>query len=145
MATFFPGYWTCPRCNGRDAYFAKRVTGMVGTSLDLSESPVQPGLARAIEQEVALCRECQERMNWVPEKTVYTPEEKYRQDLKSHKSRYWYLLGSLLFGFAGVILISDDGLGYKLAASIPLLFAITLFAVFISIIKEGSPDRNKYQ
>ena len=77
-----PGYYTCPRCNSRDHYFAKRTVGQIGVAGDFN-TPVNPGMLRGVEADVALCRECGERMNYTPQqKIAETEKEKQSENAK---------------------------------------------------------------
>ena len=77
-----PGYYTCPRCNTRDHYFAKRTVGQMGIAMDFSNTSVNPGMLRGVEKDVALCRECGERMNYTPEVKILNEEEKKKENKK---------------------------------------------------------------
>jgi hypothetical protein len=85
MATITPGYHECPRCLTRDVYFAKRAVGQVGNLIDLPEGIANPKIGFDIEKDVAICRACGERANWIPEKTEYSDSEKKERYAKSQR------------------------------------------------------------
>ena len=85
MATITPGYHECPRCLTRDVYFAKRAVGQVGNLMDLPEGIANPKIGFDIEKDVAICRACGERANWIPEKTEYSDSEKKERYAKSQR------------------------------------------------------------
>ena len=85
MATMTPGYHECPRCLTHDVYFAKRAVGQVGNFIDLPEGITNPKIGFDIEKDVAICRDCGERANWIPEKTEYSDSEKKERYAKSQR------------------------------------------------------------
>lgn len=140
MAKVTPGYWECPRCKSREIYFAKRTIGTVGTLVDLPQGVANPGIARNVEKDVALCHECRERANWIPEKIEYTEEEKQAKNKKSSLVWGWIfaLLGTVLtyLGYQ-LAFVYDETPGY-------LLFGLSILGVAIyyfvksNSIKDGT-------
>lgn len=86
MPEVIPAYWLCPRCQGRDVYFAKRVVGQIGTILDLPYGVSNPGFFSSVEKEVPLCKNCGEGMNKIDEKKFYAKEELEAITRKSGKA-----------------------------------------------------------
>jgi len=80
-----PGYHECPRCKSRNAYFAKRIVGQVANIIDLPQGVSNPAASVKIAKDGALCFECRERMNWVPEKIEYSEEEQRTRNKNSKK------------------------------------------------------------
>lgn len=105
MPTVVPGYWECPRCKGREVYFAKREVGTIGTLIDLPNGPATPGIARSVEKDVALCYECRERANWIPPRTEFSEEELKTQARNSYENRYRNAFISGLFFFLGAYIL----------------------------------------
>ena len=68
-----------------DVYFAKRAVGQVGNFIDLPEGITNPKIGFDIEKDVAICRDCGERANWIPEKTEYSDAEKKERYAKSQR------------------------------------------------------------
>jgi hypothetical protein len=85
-----PGYWQCPRCNSKDFYFAPRVVGQVGIGrgFEIGNVDMGAGLARGVEKDVSLCRDCSERMKWIPEVRIYSKEE---EQSRAQKISWFYL------------------------------------------------------
>lgn len=78
-----PNNRLCPRCQGSVAYGAEKQNGQVDSLIDSSNNAVNPAFARAIKADVALCRNCGERMKFVKErKVVETKEEKQNEDFE---------------------------------------------------------------
>ena len=78
-----PEKYSCPKCLGSDHYFAKRTVGQMGVAMDFSNTSVNPGMLRGVEADVALCRECGERMNYTPQqKIAETEKEKQSENAK---------------------------------------------------------------
>jgi hypothetical protein len=85
-----PAHYLCPRCNATDQYFAKRVVGQVGGIVDFSNSPASPAFTRGVEVDVALCRACGERMNYIKKQEILTtPEEIEAARVKKSKRTKW--------------------------------------------------------
>lgn len=124
-----PGYHECPRCKSRNTYFAKRVVGQIGNLIDLPEGVSNPAAAMNIEKDVALCYDCRERMNWIPEKVEYSPEEQKSRGKKNKK--YWGIflmilnLPLLYFGYQLYIEFDESPL-YLLLGIAGLIYAIGL-------------------
>ncbi len=84
-----PSYWICPRCETRDSYYyAPRVVGQVGIArgFEIGDSEFIGGGAKSVEKEVALCKNCGERVKFVAEVVEYSDEEtreRGKQGLKS--------------------------------------------------------------
>ena len=88
-----PAHYKCPRCNGTDHYFAKRVVGQVGGVLDTSNNAFNPGFVRPVEADVALCRACGERMNYVKKREIMeTPQEflAAKEKLEKDKKKFYF-------------------------------------------------------
>ncbi len=54
----------------------------MGIAMDFSNTPANPGMLRGVEADVALCRECGERMNYTPEIKILNKEEKKKENIK---------------------------------------------------------------
>jgi hypothetical protein len=103
-----PGYWICPRCDSRDTYFAPRVVGQVGMArpFEIGNVDMAGGVARNVEKDVALCKECGERSKWVPEVRIYSSEEQKRM------SKGWSI-ASITFGIpVGIFTIKMSEFGW---------------------------------
>ena len=103
-----PGYWKCPRCDSRDTYFAPRVVGQVGMArpFEIGDVDLAGGVARNVEKDVALCKECGERSKWIPEVRVYSAEEQRRMN------KGWSV-ASVLFGIPlGIFTIKMSEFGW---------------------------------
>ena len=75
--------WLCPRCQGSDAYGAEKQNGQVSSLIDSSNNAFNPAFTWAIKADVALCRNCGERMKFVKErKVVETKEEKQNENFE---------------------------------------------------------------
>jgi DNA-directed RNA polymerase subunit M/transcription elongation factor TFIIS len=97
-----PAKYVCPRCKSENVYFAKRQVGQIGGIGDNPNSDFSPAFTRGIEQNVALCRDCGERMNLIHKeiKIAETEAEKQREKTKNNAFN-WFML--LLF----IILIAE--------------------------------------
>ena len=92
-----PAHYKCPRCNGTDQYFAKRVVGQMGGVLDTSNSSFNPGFVRPVEADVALCRACGERMNFIKKQEILTtPEEieaaRIKKEKRTKLAIFWWAI-----------------------------------------------------
>ena len=76
-----PETFDCPKCFGTDYYFAKRQVGQIGALLDLPNVDSSSGFTRSVEKDVAICRNCGERMNHTPQKAVLNKKENIRGTL----------------------------------------------------------------
>ena len=87
-----PEKWVCPRCKSQDVYWAKRQVGQMGGLID-NPTDFSPAFTRGIEQDVALCRDCGERMNLIHKeiKIAETEAEKQREKTKN-KAFNWFML-----------------------------------------------------
>lgn len=94
-----PGYHECPRCLKREIYFAKRQVGQIGNLMDLPQGIANPAVSMGVERDVALCRECGERANWIPEKIEYTDEELANKKATNFKNQ-WKVSAFMCFGAA---------------------------------------------
>lgn len=92
-----PGYYECPRCGSRNAYFAKRSFGQIGNLIDLPSGVGNPAFGVNIEKDVALCFECRERMNWIKEVVKYSSEEQKAIDNRAAKAGWFIAPFGLLF------------------------------------------------
>ena len=73
-----PSYWICPRCEQRDNhYYAPRVVGQIGIArgFEIGDAEFAGGGAKSVEKEVALCKNCGERVKFVAEIVELSPEE----------------------------------------------------------------------
>ena len=134
MATTTPGFYECPRCLKRDIYFAKRVVGQIGNIIDLPQGVTNPKFGLDVEKDVALCRECGERANWIPEKVEYTESEQGIRKNKSQRlqSKFAGFVGTLgglavFYMASGLNRIGSDASGYYLASAIFFLFGLWAF------------------
>ena len=131
MATITPGYHECPRCLSRDVYFAKRAVGQVGNLMDLPEGIANPKIGFDIEKDVAICRACGERANWIPEKTEYSDSEKKARYAKSQRVQGKITAPIFLFGgIAGLYMGNDMS---KMGAE-PFSFYALSSASFVAFI-----------
>ena len=100
-----PSYWICPRCDQRDNYYlAPRVVGQVGIArgFEIGESEFIGGGAQSVEKEVALCKNCGERVKFVAEIVEYSAEEKRERGKQGVKSGLvTFLISSLVAYFVG--------------------------------------------
>lgn len=83
-----PESYDCPKCLGTDYYFAKRQVGQIGSFLDLPNGVSNPGFTRGIEKDVAICRDCGERMNHIAQKTILNKKE--------NKQANWIILAFVI-------------------------------------------------
>jgi hypothetical protein len=101
-----PAHYKCPRCNGTDQYFAKRVVGQVGGVLDTSNSSFNPGFVRPIEVDVALCRSCGERMNFIKKREIMeTPQEFLAAKHKLEKEKKKLHFSVVFYISLGIIMV----------------------------------------
>ena len=70
-----PEKFDCPKCFGTDYYFAKRQVGQIGAFLDLPNADSNSGFTRSVEKDVAICRNCGEKMNHIPQKAILNKKE----------------------------------------------------------------------
>jgi hypothetical protein len=118
MPKVTPGFHQCPRCLNQDIYFAKRSTGTVGNIIDLPQGVANPKMGLDIEKEVAICRDCGERANWIPEKREYSEKEKeysYRKSQRIQaKIAFWVgvVAGSALLYIGNNSRGTDDSILY---------------------------------
>ena len=100
-----PSYWICPRCDQRDNYYlAPRVVGQVGIArgFEIGDSEFIGGGAQSVEKEVALCKNCGERVKFVAEIVEYSAEEKRERGKQGVKSGLvTFLISSLVAYFVG--------------------------------------------
>ena len=108
MAITTPGYHECPRCLTRDVYFAKRAIGQVGNLMDLPEGVANPKIGFDIEKDVAICRACGERANWIPAKTEYSDSEKTERYAKSQRVQGKIAAPIFLFGGIATLYMGQD-------------------------------------
>lgn len=123
-----PGYWICPRCDSRDTYFAPRVVGQVGMArpFEIGNVDMAGGVARNVEKDVALCKECGERSKWVPEVRIYSPEEQKRMN------KGWSI-ASIAFGIpVGIFTIKMSEYGYGWEGTFLMILSIGFILVGIA-------------
>ena len=100
-----PSYWICPRCDQRDNYYlAPRVVGQVGIArgFEIGDSEFIGGGAQSVEKEVALCKNCGERVKFIAEIVEYSAEEKRERGKQGVKSGLvTFLISSLVAFFVG--------------------------------------------
>ena len=100
-----PSYWICPRCDQRDNYYlAPRVVGQVGIArgFEIGDAEFIGGGAQSVEKEVALCKNCGERVKFVAEIVEYSAEEKRERGKQGVKSGLvTFLISSLIAFFVG--------------------------------------------
>jgi hypothetical protein len=100
-----PSYWICPRCDQRDNYYlAPRVVGQVGIArgFEIGDAEFIGGGAQSVEKEVALCKNCGERVKFVAEIVEYSAEEKRERGKQGVKSGLvTFLISSLVAYFVG--------------------------------------------
>jgi hypothetical protein len=131
MATVTPGYHECPKCLTHDVYFAKRAVGQVGNFIDLPEGITNPKIGFDIEKDVAICRACGERANWIPEKTEYSDAEKKERYAKSQRVQGKIAAPIILLcGIAALYMGSDMS---KMGEE-PLLYYALSCAAFVAFI-----------
>ena len=97
-----PEKWVCPRCKSQDVYWAKRQVGQMGGLID-NPTDFSPAFTRGIEQNVALCRDCGERMNLIHKeiKIAETEAEKQREKTKN-KAFNWFMLLMIIIVIAEI-------------------------------------------
>ena len=98
-----PEKWVCPRCKSENVYFAKRQVGQMGGLVDNPNSNFSPAFTRGIERDVALCRDCGERMNWRKEKKIAETEAEKRKEKSSNNFFLWVVLPLTLLAWIYII------------------------------------------
>lgn len=126
-----PSYWICPRCDQRDNYYhAPRVVGQVGIArgFEIGEAEFIGGGAQSVEKEVALCKNCGERVKFVPKVVEYSLEETHTRGKQGIKN------GLVLFVFFSIVtFFVGRHYVYSSGDSTPWLIAsvtVTMFSLF---------------
>ena len=86
-----PEKWVCPRCKSQDVYWAKRQVGPMGGLID-NPTDFSPAFTRGIEQDVALCRDCGERMNFYKGYKVAETEAEKQREKNSDNFFLWVVI-----------------------------------------------------
>ena len=123
-----PSYWICPRCDQRDNYYhAPRVVGQIGIArgFEIGDAEYLGGGAQSVEKEVALCKNCGERVKYVAEIVEYSAEETRERGKQGVKSGLvTFLISSLVAFFIGRHYVYSSG------DSTPWLIASVTFSTF---------------
>lgn len=143
MPTTIPGYHLCPRCNGRDIYFAKRTVGQIGNIIDLPNGVSNPAVGYNVERKVALCRECGERADWIPEKIEYTKEESASKTRKTSLTLMW--ISAFAFFGTSYFLYESAKIGGDLGFYIlfPVYFLLMAFYHLYKVLKSNAELESK--
>ena len=137
-----PSYWICPRCDQRDNYYlAPRVVGQVGMArgFEIGDAEFIGGGAHSVEKEVALCKNCGERVKYVAEVVEYSPEETRQLGKQGVKSGLvTFVISSLVAFYVGrhYINLYEESYPWLIAAVTSTMTSlISLVYVFSSAIK----------
>ena len=78
----------------------------MGGVLDTSNSSFNPGFVRPIEADVALCRACGERMNFVKKREIMeTPQEFLAAKEKLEKDKKKFYFGLVFWIFWAIVMV----------------------------------------
>ena len=137
-----PSYWICPRCDQRDNYYhAPRVVGQVGIArgFEIGDAEFIGGGAQSVEKEVALCKNCGERVKFVAEIVEYSAEETRERGKQGVKSGLvTFVISSLVAFYVGrhYINLYEESYPWLIAAVTSTMTSlISLVYVFSSAIK----------
>jgi hypothetical protein len=137
-----PSYWICPRCDQRDNYYhAPRVVGQVGIArgFEIGDAEYLGGGAQSVEKEVALCKNCGERVKYVAEIVEYSAEETRERGKQGVKSGLvTFLISSLVAFFIGrhYINLYEESYPWLIASVASTLISVFSLVYMFSSVKD---------
>ena len=137
-----PSYWICPRCDQRDNYYhAPRVVGQIGIArgFEIGDAEYLGGGAQSVEKEVALCKNCGERVKYVDEVIEYSLEETHTRGKQGIKSGlFLFVFFSIATFFIGrhYVYASGDSTPWLIASVTVSMFSLLSLALVFSSVKD---------
>ena len=138
-----PSYWICPRCDQRDNYyFAPRVVGQVGMArgFEIGDAEFIGGGAHSVEKEVALCKNCGERVKYIAEVIEYSAEETREQAKQGVKGGLiTFVISSIATYFIArhYLYLPDDSTPWLLASVTSTMISLISLVYVFSSAKES--------
>lgn len=138
-----PSYWICPRCDQRDNYYhAPRVVGQVGIArgFEIGDAEFIGGGAQSVEKDVALCKNCGERVKFVAEVVEYSPEEtraRGKQGIKSGLFLFVFFSIVTFFIARHYIYSSGDSTPWLIASVTSIMISLFSLVFVFSSAKES--------
>jgi hypothetical protein len=138
-----PSYWICPRCDQRDNYYlAPRVVGQIGIArgFEIGDSEFIGGGAQSVEKEVALCKNCGERVKYVDAIVEYSAEETRERGKQGVKSGLFvFVISSIATYFIArhYLYLSEDSTPWLIASVTSTMVSLLSLVFVFSSAKES--------